>query len=248
VSLVSEALRKARHDAATHGRLLRGDIFQSAPASPARRTRLGPGFVLGGSFTLVAVLVGAALTWWAVKPHTQPAATQVAVASPSPAAPAPPPAQSSTSLALQDQRDQTPAHQPPSQEPVHGATAEPSTEQPGARETPPLSRTQAASTALPARPGAVAAAQTAADKAASDEANETTPAASDEQTYVLRADLGYAKLQLDYLVYKPSAPFGRVNGHDVVPGSIVDGFLVEEIGPDYIKLKDSRSMVILRLH
>ena len=74
------------------------------------------------------------------------------------------------------------------------------------------------------------------------------PTAANVQTYLLRADLGYAKLQLDYLVYKPSAPFGRVNGQDVVPGSIVDGFIVEEIGPDFMKLKDSRSTVVLRLH
>ncbi len=64
---------------------------------------------------------------------------------------------------------------------------------------------------------------------------------------MLHADLGYAELQLDFIVYKPSAPFGRVNGQDIVPGSIVDGFLVEQIGRDFVRLRDSRGPVVLRV-
>jgi hypothetical protein len=62
----------------------------------------------------------------------------------------------------------------------------------------------------------------------------------------LDADLGYATLHLDFLVYKPSGGFGRVNGQDVAPGTIVDGFTVEEIGADFIRLRDSRGALVLR--
>ena len=63
---------------------------------------------------------------------------------------------------------------------------------------------------------------------------------------LIDADVGYAKLHLDYLVYRPGSPFGRVNGQDVIVGSIVEGFKVEEITADYIKLADRRNTVILR--
>jgi hypothetical protein len=64
---------------------------------------------------------------------------------------------------------------------------------------------------------------------------------------LIDADLGYAKLHLDYLIHRPGSPFGRVNGHDVIVGSIVEGFTVEEITADYIKLADRRNTVILRV-
>jgi hypothetical protein len=69
-----------------------------------------------------------------------------------------------------------------------------------------------------------------------------------ERVFVLHADVGYTRLDLDFIVYKPSAPFGRINGQDIVPGSIVAGFVVEEIGPDFVRLADSHGPLILRVH
>ncbi len=68
-----------------------------------------------------------------------------------------------------------------------------------------------------------------------------------ERSFLIDADLGYAKLHLDYLVYRPGSPFGRVNGEDVVVGTTVAGFVVEEITVDYIKLADKHHTVILRV-
>jgi hypothetical protein len=68
-----------------------------------------------------------------------------------------------------------------------------------------------------------------------------------ERSFVLDADLGNVKLHLDFLVYKPSAPFASVNGQQVVPGSIISGFRVDEIGPDAVRLSDSRTRVVLRV-
>ncbi len=78
-------------------------------------------------------------------------------------------------------------------------------------------------------------------------ASNRPPAPVPERSFVLTAELGYARLHLDYIVYKPSAPFGRVNGQDIVVGSVVDGFVVEEIGESHIRLRDSRGAVVLRV-
>ncbi|HPS79165.1 MAG TPA: hypothetical protein PLS53_13485 [Thermoanaerobaculaceae bacterium] len=67
-----------------------------------------------------------------------------------------------------------------------------------------------------------------------------------ERAFVLDADLGRVKLHLDFVVYKPSAPFAGINGQQVVPGSIVEGWLVEEIGRDSVRLSDGRGKVVLR--
>lgn len=65
--------------------------------------------------------------------------------------------------------------------------------------------------------------------------------------FVLHADVGYATLDLDFIVYKPSAPFGRINGQDIVPGSIVAGFRVDEIAADYVRLSDRYGPLVLRV-
>jgi hypothetical protein len=70
---------------------------------------------------------------------------------------------------------------------------------------------------------------------------------SQVRTFVLDADLGYARLHLDYLVYKPSAPFGSINGQHVTPGSTVAGFRVDELGADFVRLSDARGVVVLRV-
>jgi hypothetical protein len=63
---------------------------------------------------------------------------------------------------------------------------------------------------------------------------------------VLDADLGRVKLHLDFLVYKPSAPFASINGRQVVPGSIVDGLVVDEIGRDFVRLADDHGTIVLK--
>jgi len=64
---------------------------------------------------------------------------------------------------------------------------------------------------------------------------------------VLDADLGRVRLHLDYVVFKPSAPFAGINGAQVVPGSIVEGLVVEEIGRDFVRLRDGEGTVTLKV-
>jgi len=69
-----------------------------------------------------------------------------------------------------------------------------------------------------------------------------------ERTFVVDADLGSAKLHLDYVVYRPGSPFAGINGQQVVIGTVIEGFQVEEIGPESVRLRNDRVTVVLRTH
>jgi hypothetical protein len=69
-----------------------------------------------------------------------------------------------------------------------------------------------------------------------------------EREFVVDAELGYAKLHLDYVVYRPGSPFAGINGQQVMIGSVIEGFQVEEIGPELVRLRDRRGTVVLRTH
>lgn len=139
--------------------------------------------------------------------------------------------------------------------------ATPATGGPAAAPPPAAAPAAAASAPDGAAPPRVAAAAPADSAAVSAPAGEPEPGpavppaapeaavAGERRTrdVLIDADVGYAKLHLDYLVYRPGSPFGRVNGQDVIVGSIVEGFKVEEITADYIRLADRRNTVILRV-
>lgn len=74
-------------------------------------------------------------------------------------------------------------------------------------------------------------------------------AASDsaERVYEVEADLGYATLTLDYIVFRPTDPFAQINGVDVRVGGTIDGFTLEEIGRTSVRLRDGRGAVVLRV-
>jgi hypothetical protein len=65
--------------------------------------------------------------------------------------------------------------------------------------------------------------------------------------YVLEAELGYASLSLGFVVARPDDPFAEVNGREVHVGTEVDGFVVEEITPRGVRLRDARGPLELRL-
>jgi hypothetical protein len=69
-----------------------------------------------------------------------------------------------------------------------------------------------------------------------------------EREFVVDADLGHVKLHLDYVVYRPGSPFAGINGQQVVIGTVIEGFQVEEIGPESVRLRDARGTVVLRTH
>ncbi len=249
MSLVSEALRKARQEAAERDAIERG-----APPPvvvdrdrPQRHGATGPaaaGVALG--------LTMAAVAWWllarpAVTPGPTTAETGIAaVASPAPEVAPPRPATTDES--------------PPAATVPEAPTAAPRTAPAAAAVPTTAARDRTAGTRAaapgPADVPAAAPPTSARPEPAGTPAAATAPvataaaaatAADGERSFVLDADLGYATLHLDYIVFKPSAPFGSINGQRIVEGTIVDGFLVEEIGRDFVRLRDSRGPLVLRV-
>ena len=70
---------------------------------------------------------------------------------------------------------------------------------------------------------------------------------SEPREYVAEADLGYTTLSLDYIVFRPVDPFAEINGFDVRVGSTIEGFKVEEITADSVRLRDARGLLVLRV-
>lgn len=75
----------------------------------------------------------------------------------------------------------------------------------------------------------------------------TDRAGAGERVYEVEANLGYATLTLDYIVYRPTDPFAQINGVDVRIGGTVEGFTLEEIGRTSVRLRDDRGALVLRV-
>lgn len=231
MSLINEALRKARSEAAS--REGRSRALPTALAGGPRRRRTGVGLVVVTLVAAAAGLAGAAVAWWAFGRDATPPARPATAVAVEPAAPGslPTPAPGPTPQAVVGQQ---PAGISPDAT-VRGGPA------PDESPSAPIVEGPAS------EPHAAGAAVTA-DPAPVDLPTPVPPRrAAPERSFVLTAELGYARLHLDYIVYKPSAPFGRVNGQDIVVGTVVDGFVVEEIGESHVRLRDSRGVVVLRV-
>lgn len=233
MSLVSEALRKARQEAAAREAARRGRVVPSGLVEPPRaRGGAARGLALG-ALVIVAGLAGAVGAWLVLgrgsesAPIGHRASPHAEVSAPTPPNPEVL-AAGATPAALT-----APATSAGEREPVPRPTR-----QDGAG-TPPV-----VPSAPTPRPSATAPQQPPVDAARV--ASAPTPTKVD-RVFVLDADLGRVRLHLDFVVYKPSAPFAGINGTQVVPGSIVEGLVVEEIGRDFVRLRDGRSAVTLKV-
>jgi len=71
--------------------------------------------------------------------------------------------------------------------------------------------------------------------------------AGGDRVFVLEADLGYATLSLDYIVFRPDDPFAEINGIEVHEGWFVDDFVVDKIERDRVILHDEKGPLVLRV-
>lgn len=227
MSLVSEALRKARREAAAREAARHSGIVPAGLVEPPPRRSLAPRLALLAA--LVAAAVGGALAAWLVLGRSaQPPAPASEVRSPRPTLPV----------------QKGPAPSPNAPAPEAGL--------PG---PPPASGLPSAVAAEAHRPAVPVSGAPMPELPAPAPLEETPPPppsppsspAVEHRTFVLDADLGRAKLHLDFIVFKPSAPFAGINSVQVVPGSIVAGFVVEEIAPDFVRLRDSRGTITLKV-
>lgn len=232
MSLIGEALRKARAEAARREAERDGVPIPPTIVGATRRPRGAFGPPAVAAIALATALGGAGLAWVLARgdrPSTPPTTR---------AAETPPAAQPPVAA-------HTGAPQPLPEVPPAATVA---TRLPAVREVAPLvppAQEPAAPRGAEAGSPNQAAAPEKTLPAPAGPAQRTEP--SGERSFVLRAELGYATLELDYLVYRPGSPFGRVNGQDIVVGSTVAGFTVEEIGRDFIRLRDERGPLVLKV-
>ena len=85
MSLINDALRKARQAAAEHEAQQPDTAFRAPKAYPSRGPRRRSGVVMLASVAIAAGLAGAAVAWWAVGQREQPVAAVVPMPTPSPA-------------------------------------------------------------------------------------------------------------------------------------------------------------------
>ncbi len=248
MSLISDALRKARQEAAERDARARGVAPPPGPVAARASSGLGTGLILGAVIAAVAALTGGAAVWWAVGSGGDPEPTGTT--------------QASAVL--------SPASEPSTgAPPVDGTAAEdpePDTAEAVAAADAGVGpdTTKPASVPQPAAPGPAPAAATAAPTPPPAtpvpriEATGTVPGGADAPTtdpgggsgpreFGLVADLGYARLELGYVIYRSDDPFAEVNGREVHVGSRVDGFVVEEITRTSVRLSDERGAVVLRV-
>ncbi len=244
MSLISEALRKARQQAAEEGQQRRGVLYSWAPATRPRGTRLGLGLVLGATIALGAALAGAGAVWWFVgqRAHSEP------VAQASSPRPVPPAGSSDDQLATGPSSDGAPSAPP--------ATARRPRED--AAGSPVRQTDQTAESTSDAPPGDLpvqSRPQPAIDPASTtdrtaqsdrDRTDGVTIGPDGERIYLIEADLDGVTLTLDFIVFRPDDPFAEINGLDVHVGSTIEGFTVEAIERNQVRLRNREGVLILR--
>jgi hypothetical protein len=85
VSLINDALRKARQAAAEHEAQQPDATFRAPKAYPSRGPHRRSGIMMLAVVAVMAGLAGAAVAWWAVGQREQPVAAVVPMPTPSPA-------------------------------------------------------------------------------------------------------------------------------------------------------------------
>ncbi len=217
MSLISEALKRARLEAARREGEERGTVYASAPAYTPRRRRW-PAAALAGAGLALGLAAGSGL-YWALRPA--PAAREAPRAeSPVDAAPVLPPA---------------PAAAPPpvtSAEPAPVPLAPPPIPAAPPRATAPPPPPALPPTAAP--PEAKSAPPAAAPAAAAPLA--TPPVAG--RLYSRGVDLpGGKRLELDGIVASPTDPLAMMNRRLMAPGEVIDGYTLVRIEPKRVELR-----------
>lgn len=234
MSLINDALRKARQAAAEH------DVQQgrSRPpmAYPSRGPRRGLGTAAVAMIATAACLGGAAAVWWAMTesiPRGKRAVT----------APAPSVAAGGTVPGTESRPDE-----PDSGSMARRAEATPPPLHVATGDTGGLSRpAQAADGGRGGRDdGTAEAASADQDRAPPPPGVPHARGPAGERVYVLDADLGDVSLSLDFIVFRQVRPFAEINGVEVYEGSEIEGFTVVTIEADQVTLRNEEGPLILK--
>lgn len=263
MSLISDALKKARQEAARQDALRHGTPYAVGAVDPPARNPwlpvlagLGAGCVLAALVFLLAWMAG-----WG--PFRRPAVeARTATAETAPAAAQPSPAPSPPSPVIEEGPPAPPVETAapiPSVEPPPPAQVRPEPEErrPAAPpvEAPPPAPARPAIEITPAAPppAATAPATQAPPAEESPAAPAPAPAASapegglvDGKVYAVEVPVpGGGTLRLNGIAYSEDRPIAVLGGRVMSPGEIVQGFTLVEIQADRVKLQGHGATVYL---
>jgi hypothetical protein len=248
MSLISEALRKARQETTGRDAERRGLKVPPGWDRPISGSRLGAGLVLGAVIALAAALAGATVVWWAVG-RGDDGESVATISGVEPVAEALREGVSDeTRIEAGDDpatlRSRAETEMAPRTEDITDIRAgDPPAQEPQTDPVSPIGDTEAAGAAA-VIDDAVGQDQVVSDSPPS---GEVAGAPAGTRIFVVDADLGQTKLTLDFIAYRPDDPFAEINGREVHVGSRIEGLTVEEIARDFVRLADERGEVILRV-
>jgi hypothetical protein len=223
VSLINEALRKARQAASEHDSKQPEGAFQPAKAYPSRRSGRGGGWLAVCLIAIVAAAIGAGSVWW-LTGDRDPEPIEVAAVPPIPAhaeSAEVPSVASPTSVEVLVVPTEAPAPTPTVRSETIPVTQFRETEAGNDNVSVGASPEEPTPTSYASRPG--------------------------ERIYVMEAHLNEITLSLGYIVARSENPFAEINGTDVYVGSEIEGFVVEVIEPDRVVLRDDQGPLELRV-
>ena len=232
MSLIHEALRKARREASHQDDP--GVVFPGGLTGRGRRRGLGTGVILGIVVTVVVgTIIGGGL-WWTAR-HTPAETIAQADSKGAHIAGSPLPEAGSPTSSLPHGVDQESIARQVEPAPASEISTTPEIAKPaaGSRESSPaISDTTGAEVEI--------------------EPTRATPVpqiatSSRGREFLVDADLGYATLSLDYIMVSPTERFAEINGLEVRVGGHIEGFTVEEITESWVKLRDDRGPLVIKV-
>lgn len=271
MSLINDALRKARQEAAEHEAEERGVQYRPPRAHLPQQSKLGLGVVLGLVFGFLAAFAGAYLL---LRPTAPPATIAVTSAAPASVTGDRGPAVAPLESAAAPVEESAPTPAAPEVEPevvaasspatAPAAAIEPSSRVPGAEAS--VSPGVAPASSSPARVAAAAqdpggSTVGGEERLAAPDGDDQDPVESlpriqppdrvgqidDSNEFVLEADLGDIKLTLDFIVWIPGRAFAQINGSQVEEGELVEELLVEKIERERVTLRGANGRLVLRV-
>jgi hypothetical protein len=251
VSLVGDALRKARREAAEREVEQRGVLYSAKISDQPARSHLGLGLALGALIAVTATVTGGALVWWLFVRGAQP---QPAVGTAAPAADREESAAQIRSGGALDGDIDHPQQRNaalsgaasgavPRSKAAAGATSSGS-EDPAVDPAPAPIVERAAGRG--SEPGDSEPLGQPEDRAPTSSRGGFTGIEDGVEVYILEADLGDVRLALDFLVHRTDDPFAEINGVEVHVGATIEGFRVVAIETDRVRLTDGRRDIVIR--
>ncbi len=233
MSLIGDALRKTRQEAAERESSRQGVLFSAKISDSPTRSNLGLGLALGAFIAVAATVAGGGAVWWLLgrgettRSGTQrtaaPIATVIVETTEAPVrSPVPSPA-------APDARAQVP--------PTIDASSPPSTDSDQSDLVPDQPT---------ARPTTIV---DTAESGKSEDKNLSEGFVGIEdgdEIYILEADLGSVRLSLDFIIFRADDPFAEINGVELHVGGVINGFRVKAIEKDRVRLSNGRRSIVLR--